>query len=303
MSTTPLEVLQFELGDVIFGADTDVWLSRVEGLGNTALRTLEYPNPQEDGRSFGREWREGRDLIFEGGVRKPGNDVAAWDLSGDLEEAFDAEEIRMDPRAVMPLRLRRPGKPTRTVFGRPDKYDPDITKAVIGWIPWSGTFRCADRKYYADTENVVVLSLSTTSSGYITTDEDGFLTDPITTVGSGRRLSIIENAGDADTWPVIEIAGPITNPSVSLLGPEGTRWYLEMVGELAYDQVAVIDTRPWSRGAALDSGSALPGALSRRSAPSLSKLPPGSWEIVIAGLDVSGTSSFTIRWRDAYKKL
>lgn len=302
MSTVPLQVLQVELNDVLFGAETDSPLSRLEGLGATPLRTLEYPNPQEDGRSFGREWREGRDLIFEGGIRKPGDPVAAWDMSDELDEAFDGEAVRMDPRAVMPLRLRRPGKPTKVVFGRPDKYDPDITRAVIGWIPWSGTFRCADRKFYADTEKVVVLSLSTTSSGYITTDEDGYLTDPITTVGSGRRLSIIENDGDADTWPVFEIAGPITNPSVSLLGPEGIRWYLEIDGTLAYDQVAVIDTRPWSRGAALDSGSALPGALTRRSAPSLSTLPPGSWEIVIGGLDVTGTSSFTVRWRDAYKK-
>lgn len=303
MSTTPLEVLQWELDDVIFGGETGIYpVSRVDGLGAAPLRSSEYSNPNEDGRSFGREFREGRELVFEGGVKIPGKDAETWDASAELEAAFDGQDVRSESRAVVPLRFRRPGKPTRVVFGRPDKYDPDITKAVIGWIPWSASFRCADRTYYDDVESVVVLTTITTRRGHIITGPGGILTSPIRTVAEAYRSSTAENAGNAKTWPVVTVRGPVVDPSVALVGPDGQLWQLRLNGSVAYDETLVIDTRPWSRGASLNGGP-IRGTLSTDSVPSRSSIPPGVFDIIVGGIDLTGTAEFEIRWRNAYRKM
>jgi hypothetical protein len=299
--STALQDLEFELGGVVFGGDeTTIYpVSRFEGLGSAPLRTVEYENPREDGRSFGREYRGGRELTIEGGVKTPGDAVAAWEGQGALAEVFDGAASRGETRTVQPLRFRRPGKPTRVVYGRPDKFDPDVTQAVIGWVPWSATFRCSDPNYYDDTEQVVVMSTITTTRGHIITGPGGVLTSPIRTVAETFRSSTVENAGDTPTWPVVTVRGPVADPSVALVGDDGQ---LRLNGSVAYDEEFVIDTRPWSRGASLNDGP-IRGTLSTDSVPSRSTIPPGVYDLTVGGIDLTGTAEFEIRWRNAYRKI
>lgn len=299
-----LEELQVEIGGVVFGADTDATLESIRGLGSGRLNAREYEIPDEDGTAFGRERRPGRVIDFAGQVIRSYDPAGAWDRSSELADVFDGEGVRLSARDVMPLRLRRPGKQTVVLFGRPEEYDPDHTRAVIGLVPFTATFRTADLRFYSDTEHTVALSIGSSSAGGLVTDENGYIASPISTVAGTKRTSIVENAGDAPTWPVIEIHGPVTGPSVTLLDDNGgVLWRLGVKGSLAHDQTAVIDTRPWSRGAYLDSGSSLGGLLTLESIPSLSTLPPGASEFVVAGADGTGTASFDIRWRDAYRTI
>jgi hypothetical protein len=303
MSTTPLQDLQYEIGDVIIGSGTPYPVGRVDGFGVTAIRAVEYPNPLEDGRSFGREKREGRELVFEGSVVKAGDPEGAWDLQELLADAFDAEEVRSTSRAVMPMRLRRPGKPTRVVFGRPDKYDPETQQAVYGFIPWSGTFRCSDRLYYSDTEHHVSLSILSQAKGHIIVSPSGGLMSPIRTTAPGERATTIRNEGTAATWPTIDISGPILDPYVALNGPDGELWRLAVEGPVAYDQTVTIDTRPWSRGASQNGGPLVGRISPAHSSPSQASLPRGTYDLQVGGVDVTGTAKFDIRWRDAYRNV
>ena len=302
MSIIELGRLQVEIGDTIIGAGTDVKIASIHGLGTGRLASREYDSPNEDGTQFGREHRSGRVLDIAAAIVLPGNEAGAWNVSETLQAIFDADPLRRTPRAVMPLRINRPGTATRVVFGRPDQYEPDIDLAVVGLIPFTASFRTTDNRFYADEEQAIRLSLSSVSAGGLVTDASGNLASPISTVAGARRTSLVENGGDADAWPVITISGPITNPRVTLIDTEGgVLWRLGVGGALAYDQQAVIDTRPWSRGASLSTGSSLAGRLTLDSVPSQSVIPPGVWEIVVEGADESGTSTFDVRWRNAYR--
>lgn len=300
MSGAILKPLQVEFGDIVAGPETRIPLGKISGLGTAPLRDVTYDNPGADGRSFGREYRSGRDLVFEGSVAVPGAQSTVWGISGELEAWFDATDYRRDPRKVTSLRFRRPGSQTRVVYGRPDRYDPEMEQAVHGFIPWSAIFRAADDRYYGDVENTIRLAVMSQSEGHIIAP-DGILRSPIRTTISGSRSTLIRNAGDTGTWPVIKITGPITDPYVAILGEDGELWRLGIEGAIAYDQVALIDTRPWSREVSLNGGP-LGARLTRTSVPSRALIPAGVVDVVVGGIDLTGTATFDISWRDAYQK-
>jgi hypothetical protein len=299
-----LQRLQVEFGGVVMGPETRIPIADIKGLGTTDLLEREYDNPNEDGRQFGREYRSGRTLEISATIETHRDEKAAWDLSSELEELFDADELRKTSRAVEPMRLRRPGKPTRVVYGRPDDFEADKKLAVVGVVPFEASFRCSDRKFYSDLEQSFVAVPAGSSDGYIVLDEDGNIPSPITTTTPGRRSTTITVGGTTPTWPVIRIEGPITNPSVTVVDGDGALlWRLAMEGSIGDGQVAELDTRPWSRQAALTTGSPVSGKLTRDSVLSRSTLPPGVWDVQVQGADMTGLARFTILWRDAYKTL
>jgi len=295
---------QFELGGVVFGHDTDVWVADVQGLGSGVKRTMEQPQPLADGIVFGREYVDGAPLVFEGNIVKPGMPGWAFNKNEDLTEAWSGDATRFTPRAVEALRIRRPLGDTRIVFGRPERYDADTKQSVIGLIPWSAVFRPAHRGFFSDTLSGLTLALQSSSSGGLVTDEDGNIPSPIVTVAGTHRTSFVTNEGRADAWPVVTVHGPVTDPAVSLLDDNGgTVWWLEYEGSLAFDQDLTFDTQPWSRGVWLGDGTPVGGKLSRRSRLAVASIPPGTWEARVDGTDITGTASFDVAWRDGYRSI
>jgi len=299
----PLERLQAELGGVVIGADTPYTLSNIDGLGLGNLRTRTVDIPGEDGEWFGREYRQAPVLTFEGQVVKAGDEAGAWDLSDVLEDAFDMPELRKTARAVTPLRLRRPGSDARILYGRPDRYDPAHRMAVVGLVPFMATFRGSDPRWFSDAEESVTLAMSAVSAGGLITTVDGSIPSPITTVAGERRSSIITNDGNRETPAIITFRGPLSGGKVSLLDSEGgVLWEVGLTKPIAYDRIATVDTRPWKREVRLGDGSALGSPLTPQSVLSRCTIPPGQSEILIEGVDLTGTARFEIRWRHAYRR-
>lgn len=297
-----LAEMQFALDDVVFGAGTKTTLENVSGLGLGALRERRTPTPDSDGTSYQREYRDPAPIVFEGNIVEPGEPGAAWDSSNAMARAFDASAARRQVGGVVPLRMRRPGGDERLVFGRPDRYDPELSRQAIGLIPWQAQFSPADALYYGAEERQQTLLVGTAPSGaYIVTDTAGNLIGPISTIGTSAQAFAITNAGDADSWLTCTISGPISEPAFELLDENGQpAWTVRYLGTLAFDQTLVVDTSPWSRGLRVD-GIGGPGApTSPETWLGKSTLPPGTHQIRVSGTDPTGTATFAFQWRDAY---
>ncbi|MEV7684243.1 hypothetical protein AB0O64_37805, partial [Streptomyces sp. NPDC088341] len=129
----------------------------------------------------------------------------------------------------------------------------------------------------------------------------GSLSAPLTSTGESDRSQAITVGGALPAWPVITIAGPITNPVVEMVG----LWRFELLASLAYDRTVTIDTRPWVRSVVLNqAGGSLAGALTRQS-PRLADagIPPGTYEAVLRGIDATGTARATVAWQETYSSL
>lgn len=111
--------------------------------------------------------------------------------------------------------------------------------------------------------------------------------------------TLVTNAGDTDTWPIITFHGPRHEPSVEYVGTDVS---VGLAATLRHDERVTVDTRPWARTALRHDGASYAGAL-RGSRLAELALPPGSTEVALRGRDDTGLSFATIEWRDAYVSL
>jgi hypothetical protein len=117
------------------------------------------------------------------------------------------------------------------------------------------------------------------------------------TPGSTGDL-VCANSGTAEVNPVIEIRGPVTNPSVTLTG---TTTVLEYNLTLALGDVLTVDT--WAGTVTLAGQSRLGTATLRSQPEGTFILPPGSTSTVsFRSSDPipDPNASCTVRWRSAY---
>lgn len=281
----------YELDGLVFGEFQPVEVQRFE-LGGADVTSGDAEVPGGDGRVFGYDYLGGRSLSFELCVNTDNGPAAraAW---GELASRWRAPATRLTPRAVVPLRYRRHGAPTTVVYGRPRQLD-TVDESLLdrGRVELLGSFETVDDLFYDDIEQTITLDLlPQIGEGLILPFTLPAVLAPL---GDSDTTTLV-NAGDADAWPVIEFAGPITNPGIELVAHGVT---VQLTTTLAYDQTATIDTRPWARTATRSDGASLAGYLA---GPRLADLvvPPGPTEVRFTGQDMTGTSRCTIRLRSA----
>lgn len=281
---------QYQLGGgVVFGAGTP-YLVKPGGVWTDPATTIhDAPLPRADGIAFGRDYRGGRLLNFDMDLVTPG---PAGDLLAVLEQAWQGDDVRMVPGATTTLRFARNGQ-ARRVYGRPRKFAPIRGSAQRGWVPITADFQCVDHLYYDDAESSNTVSIAPASVGGLVIAPFTF---PLNTTAVSSAPGVITVGGTAPTWVVLVIFGPIAAPVVEVVG----EWRLALNLTLASDQFVGIDPRPWSRGVRLGGVTNVAGTLTPDS-PRLSdiKLSPGIHNVVLTGSDGTGTSSFTIAWRNA----
>lgn len=281
---------QLELGGVVFGDLTPIQVDDID-LGDAEVRLGDRPNPLGDGQQFGLDYRDGLNITVEAWTDTT-TATDARDALAALRKAWSADVTRATSRAVVPLRLRMPGSDTVRVYGRPRRLTPATQRMRdAGLIDVVATFQTADRLFYADTAHEVTLTLVTTGGGGITWPVEW----PITWAAGGARQDSVVNRGDAPTWPVFTIRGPVANPSIELVG-SGRRLRLDTT--LAFDRSITIDTRPWARTILRDDGASFAG-VARGAALADFRVPVGQTFFAYRGVDMSGQSSCTITWRDA----
>lgn len=288
---------QYELGGLLFGEGTPYVVTKYEDGGVPERRTEDTANSYEDGTRFGRDYFAGLapswELIAE---TVPGE---SWDTVGAFLRAFKGHAVRRTPGAVQYVRVKRPGRPTCRVYGRPGNCTPVYSKGTgVGLVPIVADFRAADDHYYGDEVRTSTVTMLPAPGG-------GFRFParfPWRTTGSAEQHDTVTNAGDADTWHSVTFTGPVNNPALDLLDDDGgIVWTIALGVTLGVGQSITVSTWPWARTVLREDGSSVPGKRTRECTPSpLCSIPPGTWRIRFRGGDPSGTATAAVTWLDAY---
>lgn len=284
---------QFELDGVVFGRGRPIEVGDFV-WGGPEIEDGDTNLPGQDGTVFGRDTWGGALLTWElasAGTYTAAEARAAW---RELAAVWSSRAVRASPRAVMQLRLRIHGGDTVVAYGRPRRLEAGNTALITaGFVEYAADFRTADSTFYSDTEHSLSLDLVADAGGGVTWP----VTWPIVWAASGERQDAVIVSGDAPTWPIITIRGPVAQPSLELVGTDRS---LRLDTTLAIDETVTIDTRPWARTVRRQDGASMAGALRGASLAEF-RLPVGSTVIAYRGTDMSGQSTATVAWRDAYE--
>jgi len=284
-----------ELDDYAFGGhvhgQTVVMIEDVT-FDSPDVVSVDRQLPRSDGIRFGRDYRGGRTITINMHVfGAHGADGMA--ILNDLAAAWSGDEARRLPGSVQTLRISYAGR-TRRVYGRSRRFAPVATKtASTGWAPVVADFRCVDHLFYDDVEKVNEVGIVPPSGGGLVAP----LVAPLTTLGISYAPGEITVGGTVPCWPVFIIKGPISLPTIDVIG----EYRVTLATIIREDEFVIVDPRPWSRGVRLNGTQSIAGQLTPAS-PRLSevRLTPGPHEIILSGLDETGTSSLTVAWRDCY---
>jgi hypothetical protein len=269
-------------------------------VGPADRETDDLPHPLSDGLVFGQDRTRGRLLEFTGAhlSTMPHPITRRWvpvmDDSGVFEQAWRADAVRAVRGKVAILANVDRG---RLVYGRPRPYAPDHAKARDGWLTYACSFATIDDRFYSTTEQVVISGVEPGSATVFTFP----LTFPHAGTSATDTRAWVQNAGTADSWPVVTFRGG-GNPRLDLLNDMGgVLWSLEVQKNLGSDQEMMVDTHPWRRAVELN-GSPAPGLL-RGSRLDEARIPPGLHELRMVAVDPTGLAEVEVRWRDAFGSL
>lgn len=276
-----------------FGSPSDaVFNLSTPELGDAQINDVDKARTSDDGIAFGIDLRGSRTISFELGVRGPG-EAGVKAAVANLARFWRADSVRTKAGATASLTARYAGQ-ERTVFGRPRKFTANMKTAKSGFVTVVADFVCSDDRFYETAISQQSISLEAGSGG-------GFVFPfvfPLSSVGSTDRSVSLTVDGDLAVWPVVEIHGPVINPSLEVLDS----FKFAYVGSLEEGQTITVDTQPWARTVLRENGNAV--ALSRTSTRlSNSQMQPGTHELSFRGADSTALSHAVVTWRDAFSSL
>lgn len=185
---------------------------------------------------------------------------------------------------------------TQVIEGRPRRPQFDDTDQSVGLIFADLSFIPASLNAYpigADGETwrsvEVQIVPSVPKSGWVFP-----LVFPIVNLSPAVRSTYFHVDGTAPAPCIIELAGPIqAGAEIEIAGD----WVLRTKRALAYDEVAVADSRP---GRMLLTVNGVPTNFLAPSSDRLSALTlsPGDHQIVLRGTSTEGTAQARVQWRD-----
>ena len=300
---------QYELSylgrSVVFGRNTPVKV-RTFQVGSAEQANNDYNSPRSDGIGFGRDYRGGRTLNWEGDIttrttraeRSSGvtSQRKALEALGEIETMWDAEEIRLNPELVAVMRWNRAGS-QRRVYGRPRRFDPTPGSTYQGWVPWGADFVARDQNYYDDAEKSISVGMIPAGVGGLKGPRIGpWQASPL---GTGREMLVI--GGTKPAWMAFRIYGPNVGSIIDPVVEIANQWSFQIRGSIRYDESVMVDSTPWSRGIRRSDGANWSGRLTTLSQrPSAMRLSPGTHQVILRGTDSSQTARVEVFWRDAF---
>ena len=288
---------QFEIDDgfapVTFGAGTQY---RVFEFAHDKpdIRGNLSPRAREDGTNRGRDYLSGTTASFEIGVYVGGDAQGVLDAVSVLRRAWYGDQVRRTPGARAVLRLKRPGRETVRVYGRPGAFKPaSMHDVAAGYIPIVCEFDCDDGYFYSDAEySLGVPFVPAVLGGLI-----GPLEGPLTAASAGIASGQITVGGECPVWLGWRPRGPLIDPEVEVVG----RWSAKLQGQVNYDQSVTVDPSPWMRTARSNTGANWAGKFTQASTRMSRMLaPPGESQVLLRGIDASGSSSMDVFWRNVF---
>lgn len=263
----------------VFNTAPDMGTREFARIGDAA-------RPRSDGMSFGQDFIDGRTITFDLTVNGPTEDECVARL-GRLSTVWRADKVRLTTGAVATLESER----GRLLYGRPRRFASTDADLCFGVCTVTMDFQTADDNWYGD-ENTETIDFMPVLGGGLVAP----LASPLSTTSTSDRSRAFEVGGQLATWPLYDIRGPITNPTVEIVG----KYKITLHTTLRADQVVTLDTRPFARTVVRD-GRSIAGTLSRDSIRlSQAALDPGRYEMVLRGQTAARTASASVRWRNAY---
>lgn len=260
--------------------------------GVASARAGDRDRVRADGRAFGRDVKSGptHDVSLAAlgdGSSRASREAAVAVLVGEFERVVDSLPVRSLGGALAQLWIG-----DRYCLGRPRDLAPDDSGRWDGVAEYGFAFVAESDRWYGLPVSKEIGFTPVVTGGLPIPAAVPFVLGG----GGGEADFTVDVVGDVTSWPVFEIAGPITDPYIEVVGVGR----LQFRGELAYDQTLEVDTRPWARWV-LRNGAAFPGAL-HPSGARLSDmgLKPGSYQVFFGGYDPSGTSRMTVTVAPAY---
>ena len=282
-----------ETAGIVFGtADTGIQTKSAPDLGQRGIRVYDTALPREDGIGFGPDYGMGSTITFEANVLTDGV-LDQVDLLDALEIEWRSPKYRRDPRDYAILRSCVAGR-IRRCYGRPRRFaEVDGNLTHEGYTGVVFDFATVDSRFYDDVEVVKELPIVPETMGGFR----GPLTDPITGEIAGEEHGRVTVVG-METWVVVTIEGPVTNPSVDFGD------FTLSLDAVIPDGISVtIDPRPWSRGVFRSDGASMAGTLTFDSPPLRRlQMDPGSYLVAYRGTDETGTSKCYLSWRPAHAR-
>lgn len=291
---------QYDMAGALLGADTVVDVIDVTGLGRAPVRDNDIDQPGADGVFPGPDYWAGRQVQIDAAIRTPGDPVAAQDALAALYAGADDPAVRLTGGATTTLRIKRPGRPTKTLYGRVRKVDPEEEDLLHGYVPVDIEFLATDPVFYGDTDQSVDIPLGWLSGGGFTAP----VTAPIyvsAASGVAERPGWVTNAGTTDTYPVLRVTGPCSNVSIRHVESGRTLDLPTLV--LTAGQWVDLDARPGRISVLRENGGNAETYLSAASRLDAFALPPGQSEMRWTATDPTNTSRLRVTWRNAYTAL
>lgn len=292
-----LEDWQYDIGGVVIGAGTSVQVIETTGLGRPPVRDNDTDQPSMDGQFAGPDYWAGRQIQFDAAIKIPGDAAACHDMVAALQAATDAAAVRLVGGQGLTMRIKRPGRPVKSLTVRARKIDPEYKQVIHGYVPLDMEFLAHDPAFYADTDSVTELPLGWLTGG-------GFAAPVVAPIYvqdgtvAADRPGWVTNNGDADAWPIIRITGPCANITVTHVA-SGRALALPTLN-LAAGRWVELDTRPGYRTVTWDNGGNASAYLSPSSRIDLFSLPSGTSEMRWTAFDSTNSARLRLTWRDAY---
>lgn len=288
-----LEEGQFSVNGYVFGRGCPVEV--MDFLpGAPDAEDADTTRPYGDGTVFGIDRAGGPVHTWElntSGAYSAAECLAAWQ---QLTAAWNDPVLRARPRAVTELRARVYGGEEVVAYGRPRALEPIATQLIrAGVVEFSADFRAVDTSFYAaEPEQPLILGLVAPGGGGV----EWPVTWPITWgEAPGERRDALTNPGPNPVWPVITIEGPVSQPSIGIVG---TTVLVTLQTSLLDGQTVTIDPRPWAGTVLRSDGASLRGQLSGSRLSDL-QVPPGTHFINFRGTDPTGTARAVVSWQRA----
>lgn len=301
MAAPELEDGQYAIGDLVIGRGTPFPVSSVD-WGAQKMTVQDYARPRLDGIAFGRDTRQGSTITFDVGVL-PMNGKDVFENLEDLQRQWEnavsifngGHKDRFTPGAAAELRYRRMGV-ERVVYGRTRKFSPIVPSSTPEFCQAVAEFKQMDGNSYSYEVHKNIVSIVPPSSGGLVSP----LIGPLTTLHYTSRPGRIFVAGGQPTWLRSIIHGPIRRPSIQITG----EWNITLDLNLEAGEYVEIHPYPNERFVRKNGYLNVAGAFTTDS-PTLTQMvvPPGDQEIILTGIDPTGTAYLEVFWRDRYSSV
>lgn len=238
MVAPTLEDYQFWYGigeeGILFGDGTDIDVPQLEGLESLDVRSGTRELPRDDGSVPGLHLVNSRQPVFD------------LEIIGD-SLYYDFLDVIGPSRIIEgELHWKFPGREQVFMRGRPLARSGKRDAFMVGRIPVTIAFECADPRVYGVNLEQVLMGIYNPSFGGLDFEVD-FEVDFTGSGGGGETTAV--NDGDAPAYPIIRFFGPISGTCTSVkIENVTTGISLENTADITTGQVLKADMDARKRG-------------------------------------------------------